>query len=518
MDINDLYEAGGDIMDAVNDAIKYNDYQNLSDSIKKTVNDVTEAIKRDVRDSTADYAGGQDVRRRVYRSTRGQGNSFDDDPDVYRRYRSTAQRAGQGAAQGAAGTRRSYRVKDNASNFFQKKITKSNGISHVLAGAIGMVIFLPMALSNAASFIFSGGGFGAAFGLLATTMITAASAYAIMNGHKDSGLIDRYMEYGKVIGDAEYVEIEKLARATGRTRDEVLADLQKMIDSGFFKEAWIDDQKTTLMLTEEVYNQYERLLKEERERFKKQEEEILSEDANLPEEAQQILREGRSYIQTIHQFNVDIPAQEMSGKLDQLEDTMLRIVEQVREHPESAADLRKLMGYYLPTTVKLLSAYRELDRQAGSGDNVVNTKREIEEALDTINEAFENLLDSMFQEMAWDVSSDISVMQTMFRQDGLTGSRMRAQSGQTTEQREQQVYGANVGQAVGAGPGRETAAGQAQAAGQTQTAGQTQEAEQEKTWEERQQDGQVQSSGGVQMQVGGSTLVWGNDSFSEEEK
>ena len=40
--------------------------------------------------------------------------------------------------------------------------------------------------------------------------------------------------------------------------------------------------------------------------------------------------------------------------------------------------------------------------------------------MDTVNEAFENLLDSMFEDANMDVMSDISVMNTMMAQDGLT--------------------------------------------------------------------------------------------------
>ena len=64
-------------------------------------------------------------------------------------------------------------------------------------------------------------------------------------------------------------------------------------------------------------------------------------------------------------------------------------------------------------------AYIELDKQPEAGENITKTKREIEEALDTINDAFEALLDTLFQDMAWDISSDISVMKTMMSQDGL---------------------------------------------------------------------------------------------------
>lgn len=45
--------------------------------------------------------------------------------------------------------------------------------------------------------------------------------------------------------------------------------------------------------------------------------------------------------------------------------------------------------------------------------------------MDTLNIAFEKLLDSLFQETAWDVSSDISVLNTMLAQEGLTEDGMR---------------------------------------------------------------------------------------------
>ena len=91
------------------------------------------------------------------------------------------------------------------------------------------------------------------------------------------------------------------------------------------------------------------------------------------------------------------------------------------EAPESAPDLHRLMKYYLPTTQKLVDTYATLDRQTVKGENIENAKREIEDSLDTINEAFERFLDSFFQATAWDVSSDISVMGQMMAQDGLTG-------------------------------------------------------------------------------------------------
>ena len=115
----------------------------------------------------------------------------------------------------------------------------------------------------------------------------------------------------------------------------------------------------------------------------------------------------------------------MSQKLSRLELIITRIFEEVGKNPELAGELRKFMNYYLPTTRKLVDAYRELYHETIISENMAKTKKEIEDTLDTINEAFENLLDSFFEERAMDISSDISVLQTMLAQEGLTGKDFR---------------------------------------------------------------------------------------------
>ena len=97
-----------------------------------------------------------------------------------------------------------------------------------------------------------------------------------------------------------------------------------------------------------------------------------------------------------------------------------KIFDRVKEDPGSLEDIRKLMEYYLPTTVKLLDAYQQLESQPVQGENIKNSKEEIEKTLDTLNVAFEKLLDSLFEDVAWDVSTDISVLHTMLAQEGLT--------------------------------------------------------------------------------------------------
>ena len=91
-------------------------------------------------------------------------------------------------------------------------------------------------------------------------------------------------------------------------------------------------------------------------------------------------------------------------------------------HPEKLSDIRKFISYYLPTTLKLLEAYRELDRKQIETSEAVSTKAEIRRALDNIILAFENLYADLMKEDLMDLSADISVLETMLSREGLMDS------------------------------------------------------------------------------------------------
>ncbi len=132
------------------------------------------------------------------------------------------------------------------------------------------------------------------------------------------------------------------------------------------------------------------------------------------EKYEEILRELR-------RVNDAIPDEEMSDKISRLEVVSAKIFAQIRENPEKLPQMRKFMDYYLPTSLKLLDTYAELDAQGIEGTNIRESKRRIEQSMDTLVVAFENQLDKMFQDDALDVSADIDVMEKMLSADGLTG-------------------------------------------------------------------------------------------------
>jgi 5-bromo-4-chloroindolyl phosphate hydrolysis protein len=285
-------------------------------------------------------------------------------------------------------------------------------------GIAGACMFGLAALVRLFAFLSSDAGFVSPLIFL---IVGIAFLLLAMAGGRITGRNQRFRRYVRVIGDKSYCQVERLAAAIGKHVDYVQRDLLDMLDKGYFLEGHLDAGQTTLMLDTETYRQYEQMTREQERRAAKEQKEKAAQ--TYSEEVQQILDEGEEYIRHIHECNDAIPGEVMSEKLAKLESIMRRIFDQVKKQPESAEDLRKFMTYYLPTTTKLVDAYRDLDGQPEYGSNVANTKKEIEDTLDTINEAFENLFDSLFENTAWDISSDISTMKVMLRQEGLTGNK-----------------------------------------------------------------------------------------------
>ena len=154
--------------------------------------------------------------------------------------------------------------------------------------------------------------------------------------------------------------------------------------------------------------------------FRSAEERMRQEYDSLTPEIKKVIQTGDEFVKQIREANKAIPGEEISAKISHMEMLVDKIFDRVEQNPASVGDIRKLMEYYLPTTIKLLQAYQDLDAQPVQGENIISSKKEIEKTLDTPNRAFEKLLDDLFQETAWDVSTDISVLHTMLAQEGLT--------------------------------------------------------------------------------------------------
>lgn len=247
---------------------------------------------------------------------------------------------------------------------------------------------------------------------------------------------NRFKKYLRALEGREFCNLAELETKLGKPRKYIAKDLEKMIKKGWFRQGHLDYQKTCLIVTDRMYQQYQQIeiqkqqyeaeekIREQRKQKQMQESAKAQEESRqkLSPEVRKVIEEGDAFVQRLRECNDVIPGEEISAKISRMEMVVDKIFDRVEQNPELVNDVCKLMEYYLPTTIKLLDAYAEMDAQPVGGQNIQTAKAEIEATLDTLNLAFEKLLDSLFQDTAWDVSSDISVLNTMLAQEGLNES------------------------------------------------------------------------------------------------
>lgn len=210
--------------------------------------------------------------------------------------------------------------------------------------------------------------------------------------------------YLGLIGQRSSIFISDLAGAAGVPEKKAIADLQRMLSDGILPMGYIDRATGRLVLTDQGYEPPQDWVKQA-EGGKKS---ASSDDA--------ILRE-------IKAINDAIPDEEMSRKIDRIGEITGKILDYQRQNPAKAGQLRQFLNYYLPTTLKILKAYAQMDAQGVQGSNISAAKARIEGMMDKVVEGFEKQLDQLFQTEAMDITADVAVLERMLDSDGL-GSGM----------------------------------------------------------------------------------------------
>ena len=298
---------------------------------------------------------------------------------------------------------------------------KVSGVLYTIFGLIGIVGFgIPITIMAILGATIGGKAvfYSVAWGLLPLFIISVLS---LINGNKIQKRLRRFQRYTNRLNNRYYCLIEELSSTTGQSNKSTVRDLKKMIEIGMFPEGHLDEQNIYFMLNHGCYEEYLKLQQSAKLKvLEEQNNKKHGKEVQLTQEQQKVIDGGRALVKEIKKVNALIPGEELSNKLDRLDQVTEKIFEYVESHPEKLPQIKRLTEYFLPTTLKLADTYARLDNQPIKGENISNAKKEIEETMDTIYHAFENLLDGLFEEVALDISTDISVLETIFAQEGLT--------------------------------------------------------------------------------------------------
>ncbi len=313
----------------------------------------------------------------------------------------------------------------------KNSVGKVSGVLYQVFGGIGAGIAGLTMLGRL--FLFMLGVSGTVSGWLVNLALLAGFVSMVEAGVRKRKRLKRADRYVSLCGPKMYGDIEKLAEETGRSSGYVRRDIRRMLKAGIFPEGHLDEQKTCFMLSDAVYRQYLEVEKNRRIREEEEKQEVTpdhgpagqeadskSKDSVSENELNAMISEGMDCIHRLRELNDHIEGEVISDKLSRLEDLLTEIFDSVREHPEQMHRMHKLMDYYLPTTLKLVEAYEEFDGISVPGEEVVQAKAEIEKTLDTINEAFAELLNNLFQDAVFDATTDAQVLKSMLAREGLT--------------------------------------------------------------------------------------------------
>lgn len=206
------------------------------------------------------------------------------------------------------------------------------------------------------------------------------------------------------------LSVEMLADLTHQTKKKALKKLRSYIHKGWLN-AWLDDETETLYLTAEDY----RAAKEKAAAADAQPQPEKAETGEAPLNLD-TARRFAAVLEKEQQLMQDAQARE---ELAAMHKTTTAICDWLEAHPESQPKTRRFAEYYIPTTLKLLHTYNDVQGQ--QGENAETIRRDIAGILHTLNQAYENLYNNLLSDVAMDISSEIAALQGMLANDGLTG-------------------------------------------------------------------------------------------------
>jgi hypothetical protein len=236
--------------------------------------------------------------------------------------------------------------------------------------------------------------------------MTACGAARMKAGRQ----MGQFADYADSVDYHKGLPVSMLADLTHQTKKKALKRLRSYIHKGWLN-AWLDDETETLYLTAEDY----RAAKEKAAAAAAQPQPEKEETGDAPLNLD-TARRFAAVLEKEQQLMQDAQARE---ELAAMHKTTTAICDWLEAHPESQPKTRRFAEYYIPTTLKLLHTYNDVQGQ--QGENAETIRRDIAGILHTLNQAYENLYNNLLSDVAMDISSEIAALQGMLANDGLTG-------------------------------------------------------------------------------------------------
>lgn len=136
-----------------------------------------------------------------------------------------------------------------------------------------------------------------------------------------------------------------------------------------------------------------------------------------------LLAEGEKNTGEMRKIRGTVPDGAFGSKLDEIIAVTDSIFKRLVENPGDYKQVKRFAEFYLPTTMKLLSAYTDFAHSGSGGENITSAMERIDLALDTIADSYRKFFDSLFAQQALDIETDIIVLEAMLKNEGLLDNK-----------------------------------------------------------------------------------------------
>ncbi len=221
-------------------------------------------------------------------------------------------------------------------------------------------------------------------------------------GLRKRNKVRRCRKYLAMLGSRTVISISALSSALGTSPAKVRDELSDMLDDGLFPLGYLDYGNDRLVLSGEGLS------------------DPPPTQPEPPKEAPAKEDPQAAVLQEIRAINSQIDDPKLSQQIDRIGVITAKVFEYQRSHPQKSPQLHSFLSYYLPTTLKILRAYAQLEDQEVEGENISAAMERIENMMDKVVEGFEKQLDQLFQGDALDITADVEVLERMLAKDSLS--------------------------------------------------------------------------------------------------
>ncbi len=136
----------------------------------------------------------------------------------------------------------------------------------------------------------------------------------------------------------------------------------------------------------------------------------------LTPEQEDILKKGRSNLSQLRIMAMRVRSTPIRTKATAICGSVEKILNVLREKPESIPAVRQFLNYYLPTLGEIITKYERVER---SGVDMQDMTAKVSEYLDKIDAAMDKQYENLFQSDFLDMTVEMEAMTMACKRDGL---------------------------------------------------------------------------------------------------